>query len=184
MTGEVPAVHGGHVAGLERAEVARVIPVVEVAPEALEAAHRREGRLEPRRASPGCRASRNRARRPSTAGRARCSWATCDARRPASGPPGSCPGAGQWSAGPTKASKNRQVRRAVERRVRASGGDSSGVGDRRGGRLTHRATSGESPHSSEERRGDAQRWSGRATATRRHPRRRGPARRACAGTRR
>ena len=47
MTGEVPAVHGGHVAGLERAEIARVIPVVEVAPEALEAPHRVERRHEP-----------------------------------------------------------------------------------------------------------------------------------------
>ena len=47
MAGEVPAVHGRHVAGLERAEVARVIPVVEVAPEALEAPHRLEGGLEP-----------------------------------------------------------------------------------------------------------------------------------------
>ena len=46
MTGEVPAVDGGHVAGLQRAKVARVIPVVEVAPEALEGAHGRQRRLE------------------------------------------------------------------------------------------------------------------------------------------
>ena len=47
MTGQVPAVHGGDVPGLERAQVARVIPVVEVAPEPLEAPQRLEGRLEP-----------------------------------------------------------------------------------------------------------------------------------------
>ncbi len=44
--GEVAAVHRGDVAGLQRAQSGRVVPVVEVAAEALEAAHRRQGGLE------------------------------------------------------------------------------------------------------------------------------------------
>src|SRR6185437_13835420 len=72
------------------------------------------------------------------------------------------------SSGPTKASKNRQVRRAVERRTVRSAGESSCVGDGGGGRLTQRAARGESPHS--RRNGAAIATpSGRVTATRSPP---------------
>src|SRR5436309_13206130 len=47
------------------------------------------------------------------------------------------------SAGPRKASKNRQVRRAVARRVLVSCADRSGVDEVRGGRLTHREDRGD-----------------------------------------
>ncbi len=47
------------------------------------------------------------------------------------------------SSGPTKVSKKRQVRRAVERRTWRSEGERSCVVDGRGGRLTQRAASGE-----------------------------------------
>ena len=47
LTRQIPAVHRGDVAGLQRTKVGRLIPVVEVTPEALEPAHRRECRLHP-----------------------------------------------------------------------------------------------------------------------------------------
>ena len=47
LAGQIPAVHGGYVAGFQRPKVGRVIPVVEVPPEPLEAAHRRKGCLQP-----------------------------------------------------------------------------------------------------------------------------------------
>ena len=46
MTREIPAVHRRHVLWVERTAVFCVVPVVEVAAEALEAGHRRERRLE------------------------------------------------------------------------------------------------------------------------------------------
>ena len=56
-------------------------------------------------------------------------------------------GGRKLSSGPTKVSKNRQVRRAVARRVATSCGDMVGVLDTRGGWLTHRATRGDRAHS-------------------------------------
>ena len=56
-------------------------------------------------------------------------------------------GGRKWSSGPTNASKNRHVRRAVERRRVTSSGASGDVARARGGRLIHRATSGERPQS-------------------------------------
>src|SRR6185503_8286477 len=50
------------------------------------------------------------------------------------------------SSGPTNVSKKRQVRRAVERRIWRSEAVRVCAGDGRGGRLTHRAASGESAH--------------------------------------
>ena len=47
MAGEIPAVHRRYVPGVERTAVSRVVPVVEVAAEALEAGHRLERGLEP-----------------------------------------------------------------------------------------------------------------------------------------
>ena len=47
MTGEVSTVHRGYVLGIERAEVTRVIPVIEVTTETLEAVHRSERGFEP-----------------------------------------------------------------------------------------------------------------------------------------
>src|SRR6059036_1059862 len=47
VTGEVSAVDRRDVPRLERPEVARLVPVVEVAPKPLEAAHAGECRLEP-----------------------------------------------------------------------------------------------------------------------------------------
>ena len=47
VTGEVSAVDRRYVPRLERPEVARLVPVVEVAPEALEAAHAGQCRFEP-----------------------------------------------------------------------------------------------------------------------------------------
>src|SRR2546426_12134358 len=46
MTREIPAVHRRHVLWVERTAVFCVVPVVEVAAEALEAGHRRERRFE------------------------------------------------------------------------------------------------------------------------------------------
>ena len=56
-------------------------------------------------------------------------------------------GGRKWSSGPTNASKNRHVRRAVERRRVTSSGARGDVARARGGRLIHRATSGERPQS-------------------------------------
>ena len=47
MTGEVSTVDRGYVFGIERAEVTRVIPVIEVTTETLEAIHRFERGFEP-----------------------------------------------------------------------------------------------------------------------------------------
>ena len=47
MTGEVAAVDRGYVFGIERAEVTRVIPVIEVTTETFEAVHRAERGFEP-----------------------------------------------------------------------------------------------------------------------------------------
>ena len=47
MTGEVSTIHRGYVFGIERAEVTRVIPVIEVTTETLEAVHRSERGFEP-----------------------------------------------------------------------------------------------------------------------------------------
>ena len=47
MTGEVSTVDRGYVFGIERAEVTRVIPVIEVTTETLEAVHRSERSFEP-----------------------------------------------------------------------------------------------------------------------------------------
>ena len=155
MTGEVAAVDGGHVAGLQRAEVGSCRTSCRSGRGSARGGP--SSRASPRagRGCPGARASRSRARRPSTAGRARCSWATCDARRRASDPPGSCPAAGSVSADPTKVSKNRHVRRAVERRVLASAGASRRcVGDG-AGRPAH--PSGRERREAPEQRGTARR---------------------------
>src|SRR5215471_3140091 len=47
MTGEISTVDRGYVLGIERAEVTRVIPVIEVTTETLEAVHRSERGFEP-----------------------------------------------------------------------------------------------------------------------------------------
>src|SRR5207342_3413111 len=47
MTGEVSTVDRGYVFGIERPEVARVVPVIEVTAETLEAVHGSECRFEP-----------------------------------------------------------------------------------------------------------------------------------------
>ena len=47
MPGQIAAVDGGHVFRIERAQIARVVPIVEMAAEALQTAHRRERRLQP-----------------------------------------------------------------------------------------------------------------------------------------
>ena len=47
MSGEVAAVDGGHIFGIERAEIARVVPIVEMAAKARHASHRRERRFQP-----------------------------------------------------------------------------------------------------------------------------------------
>ncbi len=47
VSGQIAAVDGGHVSRVERAQIARVVPIVEVSAEALQAAHRRKRRLEP-----------------------------------------------------------------------------------------------------------------------------------------
>ena len=93
VAGEVAAVDRRDVARLERPQVARVVPVVEVAAEALAAAP--SWRASPRAARPcrACRSSRSRGPRPSTADRGRCWSARCGARRPAADLPGSCPAA-------------------------------------------------------------------------------------------
>ena len=52
-------------------------------------------------------------------------------------------GGSAWSAGVTKVSKKRQVRRAMSRSAVVSRSDSCSATDSRGGRLTQRATSGD-----------------------------------------
>ena len=63
MTGEVSTVDRGYVFGIERAEVTRVIPVIEVTTETLEADSSFRAWLRAARLQPRCRASRNRAQR-------------------------------------------------------------------------------------------------------------------------
>ena len=47
VPGQIAAVDGGYVSRVERAQIARVVPIVEMSAEALQPAHRRERRLEP-----------------------------------------------------------------------------------------------------------------------------------------
>ena len=47
VAGEIAAVDGGDVSGIERPEIARAVPVIEMAAEAIEAAHGFECRLQP-----------------------------------------------------------------------------------------------------------------------------------------
>ena len=55
-------------------------------------------------------------------------------------------GGSPWSSGATNVSKKSHVRRAIRRRVSTSSFDSSPAGDAEAGRLTQRATTGESSH--------------------------------------
>src|SRR5207245_1026678 len=59
------------------------------------------------------------------------------------------------SSGPTNVAKNRHVRRAINRRARASPDDSGVVLAVSRGRLIHRATAGDAAHSSSKGSGDA-----------------------------
>ena len=63
VTGEVSTVDRGYILGIEGAEVTRVIPVIEVTTEALEADSSFRAWLQAVRLRPRCRASRNRAQR-------------------------------------------------------------------------------------------------------------------------
>ena len=81
--GQVAAVDRGHVARLERLEVARAVPVVEVPAEALEACRSPPGSPRGARSCRRFRSSRSRWRRPSRAGRGRRWSAKCAARSPA-----------------------------------------------------------------------------------------------------
>ena len=47
VSGQIPAIHGRHVLRLQGPKVTCVVPIVDVAVEALEPAHRRQGRLQP-----------------------------------------------------------------------------------------------------------------------------------------
>ncbi len=140
--------------GLEPAQVARVVPVVEVAAEPLEPVDGGERRLEALHHLDACRSSRSRGPSRSPAGTSRCSSATCDGRRPASGSSWKLSGGRPLSSGPTNVSKNSHVRRAVRRSVSTSAAESCSAADSDGGRLTHRATSGDSSQSTDERRRD------------------------------
>ena len=55
-------------------------------------------------------------------------------------------GGSQWSSGPTNVSKNRHVRRAMRRSASWSVAESRSATDSGGGRLTRRATTGDSSH--------------------------------------
>ncbi len=146
MAGEIPAVDGGDVAGLQRLERARVVPVVEVSAVALEIRYRRQGRAEPvdrvERADEA-EVSRGRRREQIDTHVRRRSPVSDD---------------GPWvllevvrrqealSSAVTKVSKKRQLLRAAARMVwrwsalRCSGGRAAA------GRLIQRATAGESSH--------------------------------------
>ena len=90
VAGQVAAVHGRDVARLQRAQVGRVVPVVEMAAEALQPRHRGERRLQPLdRVGQPDPAEIVRAGR-ATADRGRYWWARSGARAPAPGLPGSC----------------------------------------------------------------------------------------------
>ena len=132
MAGEVAAVHRGDVAGLERAQVRSCRTSCRSGRGSARGGASSPGWPRAGRPCRGGRASRSRARRPSTAGRARCSWATCGARRPAAGSSWKLSGGRKVSSGPTKVSKKRQVRRAVERRTPASSGREPPLERRRG----------------------------------------------------
>ena len=101
-----------------------VVPVVQVPAEAFEAADGRESRLQPLhhldRPDPTEVASRHGRQQVHPDVRRR--GAMRDGRR--WDRPGSCRAAAQWSSGPTKVSKNRQVRRAVSRSAPTSAAES------------------------------------------------------------
>ena len=97
VRGEVAAVDGGDVAGLERRESGCVVPVVEVPAEALQASHRGEGRLQPVHHLAGPDPSEVVGRHRREQRRAR-RWSARSGGRPrAEAPPGSCPREGRGS---------------------------------------------------------------------------------------
>ena len=153
MAGEVAAVHRGDVPGLQRAEAVRPIPVVEVAAEPLESAHRGDrgleafDRLEGPDPAEVTRGDRRQQVSPMLVGDVRCattgfgsSWKLSGGRK--------------WSAGSTNVSKNRHVRRPVKRKSRVWSGDTNGIDRARTGRLIHRATIGRRTPEQDERRGN------------------------------
>ena len=93
VPGQVAAVDGGDVVRIERAQIPRVVPVVEMAAEAREAGSwwpASPPTARPPRSFPSIR---SRGRSPPTGDRGRDWSARSDARAPAPGPPGNCPAA-------------------------------------------------------------------------------------------
>ena len=146
VAGQVAAVDRGDILRIERAQIARVVPVVEMPAEPVEAAHGGQRRLQPLDRLGGSRSTRNRGRlavdrryRPRLVGEVRCASA-------GTGSSWKLSGGSMWSAAVTKVSKNRQVRRAISRRACASASDTDIRPALRGGRLVQRAIAGEAIH--------------------------------------
>ena len=120
VAGQVAAVDRRDIGGLQRTQVRRVVPVEEMAAEALQAIPWSPASPPGARRLRACRSSRSRGRRLSTAAEADDWSATSGGRRRAWDPPGSCPAAACCRSAVTNVSKKRQVRRAISRSDRAS----------------------------------------------------------------
>ena len=147
VAGQVAAVDGGDIPRIERAQIAGVVPVVEMPAEPL-----RGGPWSP--ASPPaarplrwCPASRSRGRSPTRADRGRDWSARCGGPARAPGPPGNCPAA---ACGRPPSRRSRRSARCAARSaaaparrppIRTSGRR------RAGDRLAQRAIAGEAIHS-------------------------------------
>ena len=144
VPGQIAAIDRRYISGLERPQIPRVVPVVEMAAEARESAHGRQRRLQPLDRVDRSRSIRNRARSPPTADRGRYWSATSGAPRTGVGSSWKLSGGNMWSAGVTKVSKKRHVRRAISRKARASPSRHLQMAARRDGdRLAQRAIAGE-----------------------------------------
>ena len=93
VAGQVAAVDRRDIGGIERTQIRRVVPIEEVAAEALQATPWSPASPRGARRLRACRSSRSRGRRSSTAAAGQDWSATCDGRRRAWDPPGNCPAA-------------------------------------------------------------------------------------------
>ena len=143
VAGQVAAVHRRDVLRVQRPQVPRVVPVVEVAAKPRQVAHRLERGFQPRdgveRARPAEIAGADRGKQIE----ADDWWARCDARRPASGLPGNCPAA---ACGPLPSRRSRRSARCGARpaaeRARPPPKPASAPATS-GDRLAHRAMAGD-----------------------------------------
>src|SRR5438093_7616556 len=147
MAGEIAAVDRRYVLRLESIAVPRVVPIVEVAAETLEAfivssVASRRSTVSSVPTQPKSRAATVDNRySPMFVGDVRCATIGLGVSWKLSG-------GNAWSSAPTNVAKNRHVRRATRRRSRASAADSGRVGAVLRGTLIQRATAGDAIHRS------------------------------------